>query len=283
MKRFIKDKVYHIVYEDLNEFFALTDPKNPSKDMHSRNAHQLKDLGSDSSWRYGDEKNKENFYVQRFSPTKGKSLCADAVKKTMADKSYKKLITQALTYKKRIKYEDVGNRISVAKAIAGEDKYFARFTNSKKPTVKICINICGSASVNQQAFIDIAKTAIPTIYALETAGLSTEVYYCAFARGTHDEAAEYTATHVKIKSSQQRFNWTTFAPVFCLGSYRESVFASWINSEHNVDGGLGQPMNDSAIKKFNNFDYAAVIGLNAVGPVETVNEIFKSLGKTTGS
>lgn len=283
MKTFIKDDTYHIIYEDLNDFFTNTDPNKPSKTMNSQNEYQMRDLRGDTGWRYGQEDNRDTFVVERFNPTKGKNLCAEAVKKTMADKSYKKLITQALTYKKRIKFDDSGARLSVPKAIAGEDKYFAKFTSAKKPTVKICINICGSASVSQDAFIKIAQTAIPTIYALETAGISTEVYYCAFAKGTHEDAAEYTATHVKIKSSQQRFNWTTFAPVFTLGSYRESIFASWINSEHEVSGGLGQPMSHYQIEAKNNYGYTSVIGLNAVGPVETVNEIFGKLGKTKGS
>jgi hypothetical protein len=251
--------------------------------MNTRNEYQMRDMKGDTGWRYGQENDRDTFVVERFSPKKGKTLCAEAVKKTMADKSYKKLITQALTYKKRIKFDDNGARLSVPKAIAGEDKYFAKFTNARKPTVKICVNICGSASVSQDAFIKVAQTAIPTIYALETAGISTEVYYCAFAKGTHEDNAEYTATHVKIKSSQQRFNWTTFAPIFTLGSYRESIFASWINSEYEVNGGLGQPMSDRQIQAKDNYGYTSVIGLNGVGPVETVNEIFIKLGKTKGS
>ena len=283
MKRFIKDDTYHIVYEDLNEFFTQTDPASPPDNMNRSNQHHVDQMTSDGSWRYGDEKNKAAFYNVRFDPSKGKRLCAEAVKNVMADKTYKKLITQAMTYRKRIKFEDHGFRLNVAKAISGEDRYFGVYKNAQRPVVKIAINICGSACVNQEAFRRVAETAIPTIYALETAGIATEVYYCAFVDGCHEqengEDIKFSATHVKIKSSQQRFNWTTFAPVFCLGSYRESIFMSWIGSSYKADSGLGRPMADYKIESHDNYGYTSVIGLNAVGPVKTVGEIFKSLEK----
>jgi len=282
MKRFVKDDTYHIVYENLHEFFTLTDPTNPPADMYSDNDDERRQLlDSSDGWRYGDEKTKKKYYEVRFDPSKGKTMCAEAVKKTMADGSYKKLIRQALTYRKRIKFEDHGFRLNVSKAISGEDRYFGVYKNSRKPVVKIAINICGSASVNQEAFRKVAQTAIPTIYALETAGISTEVYYTAFVNGCHDcdDEFQYTITHVKIKSAQERFNWTTFAPVFCLGSYRESMFMSWISSKYEVNGGLGRPMDESTIKNKNNYGYTAVIGLNGVGPIDTVNQIFEKIGK----
>ena len=282
MKRFIKDDTYHIVYENLHEFFTLTDPQNPPTDMSSDNNDQLRQIKdrSDKEWRYGDEKSKEKFYDVRFDATKGKTMCADAVKKTMADGEYKKLLRQALTYRKRIKFEDHGFRLNVSKAISGEDRYFGVYKNSRKPIVKIAINICGSASVNQEAFRKVAQTAIPTIYALEAAGISTEVYYCAFVHGAHcEDDFDYTITHVKIKSAQERFNWTTFAPIFCLGSYRESMFMSWIGSEYTVDGGLGRPMEDRTIRDHNNYGYTSVIGLNGVGPISTVSQVFEKIGK----
>ena len=106
------------------------------------------------------------------------------------------------------------------------------------------------------------------------------MWFTAFARGTHATAAKYSATEVLLKSAEQRFNWTTFAPVFTLGSYRESIFLSWIYSEHETDGGLGRPMSDSDIAAKDNFGYTSIIGFNAAGPVSTVNNIFKSLHKT---
>ena len=201
----------------------------------------------------------------------------------MASKEYKKLLEQALTYKKRVKFQDVGSKLNIPRAISGDDKYFTTYTSARKPIVKIAINICGSACVGQAEFIKVAKTAIPTIFALETAGISTEVYYCAFVDGCHEDHSRFSATHVKIKSAQQRFNWTTFAPVFTLGSYRESIFASWAYDENRCCSGLGRPMADRYITERNNYDYSAVIGLNAVGPVDTVQEIFKNLGKKKGS
>jgi hypothetical protein len=212
----------------------------------------------------------------RFDPTKGKGICAESVKKVMASNAYKDLIKQAMTYRKRVKYEDHGFRLSVPKAIGGEDRYFAVYKNSKKPVVKIAINICGSACVEQSEFIKLAETAIPTIYALEIAGIATEVYYTAFASGTHPDV-DHTITHVKIKSAEQRFNWTMFAPVFCLGSYRESIFLSWIYDNHRVSGGLGRPMDSRKIDNYDNFGYTSVIGFNAAGPVQEVSEIFSKL------
>jgi len=284
MKKFVSDDTYHIVYEDLSEFFSHTDPSKPSSDMHRSNVDKHEEIkrrtrGSDN-WTYGDEERRNTFLDVRFDPAKGKNLCLEAVKKTMADSAYKKLVRQALTYKKRISFQDHGFRLNVSKAISGEDRYFSVYSNARKPIVKIAINICGSACVGQEEFKKVAQTAIPTIYALETAGIATEVYYTAFAEGTHNvDDFSYSATHVKIKSARERFNWTTFAPVFCLGSYRESIFLSWINSEHKVDSGLGTPMPDSSIKRKNNYGYTSVIGLNAVGPAKVVSEIFQKIGK----
>lgn len=280
MKQFQKDDTWHILYESVGDFFKNTDPNNPLPTMNPRNKSQLNDLKSDTSWRYGDEKRRDKFLDVRFDPKKGKDMCLEEVKKTMADKKYKDLIRQARTYRKRIEFSDHGFRLNVSKAISGEDRYFGVYKNARKPIVKIAINICGSASVDQSAFRRVASTAIPTIYAIEQAGIATEVWYCAFAKGTfEDDDIPYVATQVKLKSAQERFSWTTFAPVFCLGSYRESMFTSWITSEHEVDSGLGRPMDDSQIRKFDNYGYTAVIGLNAVGPVSQVNSIFEQLHK----
>lgn len=283
MKRFIKDSTYHIIYESVGDFFTNTHPDVRPADMHKDNISDAEQVKTEErSWRYGDEKNMEKYHDVRFDPKKGKDMCLAEVKKTMADKTYKDLIRQARTYRKRINYEDHGFRLNVSKAISGEDRYFGVYKNARKPIVKIAINICGSASVSQDAFRKIAATAIPTIYALEQAGIATEVWYCAFANGTLTKPKEvnYVATQVKIKSAQERFNWTTFAPVFTLGSYRESMFLSWIYSEYPVSGGLGRPMESSTLLSLNNYGYTAVIGLNAVGPVNQVNSIFEQLHKT---
>lgn len=280
MVRYSEKNTRHIVYDSLNDFFGNTDPNKPPSTMNTSNESNRKEIAGrdDQSWRYGDEKTMTSYYKIRFDPDKGKGICAEHVKKTMADKSYKNLIRQALTYRKRIKYEDHGFRLNVPKAISGEDRYFGVYKNSRKPIVKIAINICGSACVEQRDFIKVAQTAVPTIYALETAGISTEVYYTSFSENTHHNH-RYTATHVKIKSAQQRFNWTTFAPVFCLGSYRESIFLSWIFDEDSVSGGLGRPLADHKIRENDNFGYTAVIGLNGVGPIDQVTQIFEKLGK----
>jgi hypothetical protein len=278
MKRFKKDDTYHIVYDSLADFFANTDPNKPPADMHSSNEYNHREVkSSERQWRFGNDNTRENFYEKRTDPNKGRGICADAVKRVMADKSYKSLIKQAITHRKRIKYEDHGFRLNVSKAISGEDRIFGVYKNSRKPTVKIAINICGSACVGQDDFINVAKTAIPTIYALETAGISTEVYYTAFASGTHEDSADYTGTHVLIKSAQQRFSWATFAPVFCLGSYRESIFLSWIYSKESVSGGLGRPMENYQLERKDNYGYTSIIGLNAVGPASVVKEIFKKI------
>lgn len=282
MLRYTEDKTRHIKFDSLGDFFKNTDVDAPPPTLCSRNKSEHSDVKNrgDAGWRYGDEKTIEKFHEVRFDPDKGKKMCADYVKKTMADKAYKDLIKQALTYRKRVKYEDHGFRLNIPKAISGEDRYFAVYKNARKPIVKIAINICGSACVDQESFRRVAQTAIPTIYALETAGISTEVYYNSFSCNTHNTSAtKYTATHVKLKSAQQRFNWTIFAPVFCLGSYRESIFLSWIYDENPVSGGLGQPMSDSILQSLNNYGYTSVIGLNAVGPVENVTQIFSKLGK----
>lgn len=279
MRRYIDGDTSHIVYDSLHDFFKNTDIKNPPATMHGDNKSDFGEVkSSEGSWRFGDEKNRNLFYDIRFDPDKGKKMCAEHVKNTMADNAYKSLIRQAMTYRKRIHYEDHGFRLNVPKALAGEDRYFSTYKNARKPIVKIAINICGSASVDQAAFRKIAQTAVPTIYALETAGIATEVYYTAFSTHTQDDI-HCTAVHVKIKSAQQRFNWTTFAPVFTLGSYRESIFLAWIFGEQRVNSGLGRPMDDKVLTKHDNYGYTAVIGLNAVGPVQQISQVFEKIGK----
>jgi len=283
MRRFDQNKVRHIVYNNLSEFFEDTDIArgNDVDFKHSENKDQWEQISNDSrsSWRYGDEQNRDSYLDRRFDPKKGKDLCYTKVRDTIADKSYKKLVQQSMTYKRKVHFEDHGHKLDISKAIAGEDRYFIRSKNASKPSVKIAINICGSACVGKDQFTKLASTVIPTIYALETASIPTEVWYTALASGTMD-GIDHVATQVKLKSAEQRFNWTTFAPVFTLGSYRESMFLSWIyDPEYECDGGLGSPMSGSTIQKFNNFGYTSVIGFNSPGPVDTIQEVFKKLYK----
>lgn len=284
MKRYAENGTYHIKYENIAEFFELTDPNKVPPDMHPSNKdkHQEVVSRSDKEWRYGDEKNREEYLHHRFDPHKGRDICKQAISETFSSKEFKKLMANALSFKKRIAFDEFGSRIDVPRAIGGEEKYFAIRKNAKRPTVKIAINICGSASVSKESFIKLAKTAIPTIYALEMAGICTEVYFCGFSKGTYrgDEFNKGDETSVLIKSAQQRFSWTTFAPVFTLGSYRESMFLSWIYSPNRVDSGLGRPMDDKELEKQNNFGYDCVIGFNAPGPIEQTSKIFNKIKPT---
>ena len=276
------DKMLHMYFDSVDDFFQHSDAKKLMDKgvdhLPSTNQHHIKEIsrGDDKSWRYGDDKTKSQFESVRFDPKKGKDMCQDTVKSTMADRSYKKLMANAMTYRRKPKFQEIGSRLSVSRAIAGEDKYFVSLKAARKPTVKIAINICGSASVDKAAFERVAKTAIPTIYALEQAGITTEVYYCAFSTRTH-RGFNHSQLAVKVKSAQQRFSWTLFAPVFCVGSYRDNIFAAWSNCDVSTDSGLGCPMNQSTIESFDNFGYDSVIGLNAVGPVENVGSIFNKI------
>ena len=281
--RIVKEKkIFRMYFDSVDDFFQNSDAKLLKEKgidhLPSNNRDHIKEIvkGSSASWRYGDDRSKSKFEEVRFDPKKGKDLCLDAVKSTMADKSYKKLMANAMTYRRKPKFQDVGSRLSVPRAIAGEDKYFVTLKAAKKPTVKIAINICGSASVDAAAFRRVAETAIPTIYALEQAGITTEVYYCAFSEGTHNGYG-YSELAVKVKSAQQRFSWTLFAPIFCVGSYRDNIFTAWSNCEIGTDYGLGRPMTQEDIEKNGNFGYDSVIGLNAVGPVENVGSIFSKI------
>jgi hypothetical protein len=277
-----ENKVLHMYFDSVDDFFQNSNAaaiKEKGMDhLPSGNKSQIDEIirQGDRSWRYAEEKNKDKFEKVRFDPSKGKEMCADAVKSTMADKSYKKLMANAMTYRRKPKFQDVGSRLSIPRAIAGEDKYFVSLKAARKPTVKIAINICGSASVGASAFAKVARTAIPTIYALEQAGITTEVYYCAFSTRTH-QGFTHSQLAVKVKSAQQRFSWTLFAPIFCVGSYRDNIFAAWSNCDIPVGHGLGCPMNESDIQENNNFGYDSVIGLNAVGPVENVGSIFNKI------
>lgn len=285
--RIVKEdkKVFNMYFDSVDDFFQNSDAKalveKGIDHLPSSNRSHIKEIVREESkdWRYGDDKNKTKFEEIRFDPKKGKDLCHEAVKSTMADKQYKKLMANAMTYRRKPKYQDVGSRLDISRVVSGDDKYFVSLKAARKPTVRIAINICGSASVDKASFERVAKTAIPTIYALEQAGITTEVYYCAFSTGTH-AGFQHSQLAVKIKSAQQRFSWTLFAPVFCVGSYRDNIFAAWSNCDVNTCSGLGRPMSESDIEKNNNFGYDSVIGLNAVGPVKNVGAIFNKIKLT---
>jgi hypothetical protein len=280
MKVFVKDNTQHQLFESLHEFFKYSDVNHPPSTMHPNNQDQYEEIkrSTTDSWRFGDERQRSSYYNLRFHPSKGKNMCEQSVKTTMSDPNYKKLVRQALSYKKKVHFQDCGHKIDVSKAIAGEDRFFIKAKNTARPSVKIAINICGSASVGQEQFKKLAETAVPTIYALEMAGIPTEVWFSAFSSGTFkDVPFRHDQVAIRLKSAQERFNWTTFAPVFTLGSYRESIFLSWIYSEHAVSHGLGCPMGESYIKEQNNYGYTSVIGFNAVGPVDTVSSVFEKL------
>lgn len=272
---------FFITLDSLKEFFSVSTTEKFPSTGHADNEDDFNHLMYEerSNWRYGSEGSKDVFLKTRTDPAKGKTLCEKAIKATMANSSYRKLITQALTYKKKIKYKELGSRISVPRAIGGDDSYFVTSKNAAKPTVKLAINMCVSASCDDEMLMSIAKSAIPTIYALETAGICTEIWLCTFSQHAYDNDKGFRndVTQVKIKSAQERFNWTTFAPVFTTGAYRHTFFLTWLMQEYRIVSGYGSPMCASTMKEHDNYGYAAIIGNNAPGPVELVNEVFSKL------
>jgi hypothetical protein len=271
---------FFITLDSLKEFMSVSTSEF-SDSMHQENKYDYNNIlqESSSTWRYGSEKSKDQFLSTRSDPSKGKTLCAESIRRTMADKSYKALITQALTYKKKLKYKEMGSRISVPRAIGGDDQYFITSKNAAKPTVKIAINMCVSAGCDDDMLMSIAKSAIPTVYALETAGICTEIWLCTFSCGAfrNDAGFNYDVTQVRIKSAQERFNWTTFAPVFTTGAYRHTFFLTWLSQQYEMYGGYGSPMSECAMTDHDNYGYHAIIGGNAPGPVELVNQVFSKL------
>lgn len=272
---------FFVTLDSLKEFFSVSTNDQFPSTGHPDNENDFNELIKEekSSWRYGSEYTKNDFLKTRTDPAKGKRLCEESIKSTMADKSYRKLITQALTYKKKIKYKELGSRISVPRAIGGDDTYFITAKNSAKPTVKLAINMCVSAGCDDDMLMSIAQSAIPTIYALETAGICTEIWLCTFSCHAYDNNKGFhnDVTQVRIKSAQERFNWTTFAPVFTSGAYRHTFFLSWLIQEFRLMGGYGSPMSADTMKEHDNYGYAAIIGNNAPGPVKLVNEVFSKL------
>lgn len=281
VKTKITGDTFVITLDNLKEFLSIsTDEKFPDTGHESNRSDFDRIFAHEKDrWRYGSEGTKEQYLQTRTDPSKGKNLCLADIKRTMADKSYKKLITQALTYKKRLKYADMGSKISVSRAIAGEDQYFVSTNNAQRPTVKLAINMCVSASCDDEMLMMIAKSAIPTVYALETAGICTEIWLCTFSSNAfrNEEGFHHDITQVRIKSAQERFNWTTFAPVFTTGAYRHAFFLTWLRQAYEMNDGYGSPMSTSIMEEHDNYGYAAIIGNNAPGPVELVSQVFSKL------
>ena len=273
-------------FGSLHEFLTHTDRSVsdiPGDEYHCDNRDELRILeqpGYDG-WRFGSGKNLEEFMRDRLDPKIGKDLCKYELGRKINSKEYKQLLQLALTYRKKIKFLDVGNRISVPHAIAGDDKYFIQMKTASKPTVKICINVGGSASVDPEDLVKVATSAVPIIYMLETAGISTEIYGGAFVTRLYERDPENITHDVfefPMKSAQQRFNWTTFAPLFTPGTFRYNFFRAFLMNKLEADSGLGRPMEEGYINRYaNNQNYAAIIGINKPGTFDTVREIFKTI------
>ena len=233
---------------------------------------------SSDSWRYGSEYSQDNYFRVRFDASKGKKLCENSLKTLMAGKEYKSLVQQALTYKKKLSYTDTGSKLSVSRAIAGEDRYFVKTKNAARPTVKIAINVGVSACVDDRELVNIAVSAVPVVYALETAGICTEIWLCCFTKSQfYNVPFKYSVTQVCVKTAQQRFNWTMFAPTFTSGIFRHSMFLTWLRQPYEISSGYGSPMDSDDIANRDNFDYAAVIGANGPGPVKQIEQIFSKI------
>lgn len=282
MKSRIEDNTYIVTFDNLKEFMSQSTNTTPINTGHKRNDSHFKQIISKSydPWRYGSEEKLEKFLEKRDDPTKGKTLCKDDITKTMVSKEYQKVLKQALTYKKRNVFVESGVRLSVPRAIAGEDKSFVVLSKGKKPTVKIAINIAVSCGVDDEEIMEIAKTAILTTYALEAAGIPTEIWFCTFGKHMFETSEfKYELFQVKIKSAEERFSWTTFAPVFTTGAYRHTFFLSWLKQPYRIVEGYGIPVTSSELKEKNNYGYATIIGPDGPGPVNTVKTIFKKLVK----
>lgn len=277
MQKFIKDNTYHTVYKSLGEFLHDSEHADFPSTAYRNNEDDFNNIRDSmhDSWRYGSETTQENYLTKRFDPTKGKKLCEAELRKILSSKEYKQSVALALTYKKRLNFQDEGTKISVTRAITGEERCFIKTKNAQKPTVKIAINMCVSACVEDKDLMKIATAAIPVVYALEQAGICTEIWLCAFSDETHESHDfQYTAVEICVKTAQQRFNWTMFAPMFQVGTYRHGIFLTWTMSKYQVTCGFGRPMSSSDLQSKSNYGYVTVIGNNTPGPLQTIKELF---------
>lgn len=273
-------KYNYVSYPQKKKFFELTDSKEVPTNLPSYNTQGIRDIndGDESNWRYGKEQNHKNLIEKRFSQEKGKGLCAEAIKTVIRSKEYKDILTTALTYRKKNALVDAGSRISIPHVIAGDEKYFLKIRNASKPIAKIGINMCVSAMVSDEQLMQIAIRAIPMVYALETAGICTEVWMLTAVKDLYEDAeAPVSLFEVKLKSASERFSWTSIAPVFLCGTYRHNFFKSWLLQGPEADYGYGRPFSASEMESYNNFGYASIISNEGPGAVQNVQEVFKKI------
>jgi hypothetical protein len=281
----IKENVFVRTYNSLSEFFKHTDRNNRTvlekeKIPHHNIVEGMEEMSEDSNWRFGKDDTLDKYKIARTDPNYGRNLCKESISNQTRSKEYQDLLKLALTYRKKQKLMDMGGRISVPHAVSGEDKYFIQNKAASKPTVKIGINMCVSAAVSPNDLIKIAEQAVPIIYLLESAGIATEVFMCTFADDTYDDRDDFrfTVFEVPVKSAQQRFNWSTFAPVFCTATYRYNFFRSWCMHEKKISWGFGHPMEDSEVKDIGSkLGYTSIIGVNKVGAFDKVREVFQKI------
>lgn len=273
-------KYNYVSYPQKKKFFELTDSKEVPTNLPSYNIEGIRNInqGDESNWRYGKEQNHENLIEKRFSQEKGKGLCAEAIKTVIRSKEYKDILTTALTYRKKNALVDAGSRISIPHVIAGDEKYFLKIKHASKPIAKIGINMCVSAMVSDEQLMQIAIRAIPMVYALETAGICTEVWMLTAVRNLYENAeTPVSLFEVKLKSASERFSWTSIAPVFLCGTYRHNFFKSWLLAGPEITYGYGRPFSASEMEMYNNFGYASIISNEGPGAVQNVQEVFKKI------
>jgi hypothetical protein len=279
--KIIKENTFVRTYNSLHEFLAHTDRTVIPEELRYYNKDTLDTISDNehSSWRYGSDENLTNFIKTRTNPNRARDLCKNAISQKTNSKEYKDLLRMSLTHRKKPKITDIGGRISVSHAVSGEEKYFIQTKAASRPTVKIGINLCVSAMVDADDLIKIAQQAIPTVYLLEAAGIATEICMCTFSTGLYDREDDdqyNTVFEVPIKTAQQRFNWSTFSPVFSSGTYRYNFFRSWcMVQDKRVTSGLGSPMADSIVGLLaQKLGYTAIIGVNNAGMFDKIREIF---------
>jgi len=283
MKRTLKDDHLNVVFESLKEYFDYTETTTYANSCPNKG--ELMDLDKESKrddsnhWRYGDQRSFSGYQEKRLNPNLSRELCKTNLEKINKSSEYKKLLTQALTYRQKLKFQDTGNRISVPHAIAGDDRYFVVTKSASKPTAKIAINMAVSCGVGTDDLVKISCKAVPLIKLLEASGIPTEAWLIFPSEETH-EGIKTSIYEVKIKSAQQRFSWTTFSPVFCSGIWRYNAFRAFYLEDMTTGWGLGRPMEKDKIQNsFNNFGYTSIVGANGPGPIESIEEVFKKLKK----
>jgi len=132
--------------------------------------------------------------------------------------------------------------------------------------------------VSDEQLMQIAIRAIPMVYALETAGICTEVWMLTAVRNLYENAeTPVSLFEVKLKSASERFSWTSIAPVFLCGTYRHNFFKSWLLAGPEITYGYGRPFSASEMEMYNNFGYASIISNEGPCAVQNVQEVFKKI------